>query len=43
MIQLPPGFDYTALFDDFVALALPFVSVSLLFCAYKLIAKVLRG
>lgn len=43
MIQLPPGFDIALLFDDFVALSLPFITVGVLFASYKIIMKVIRG
>lgn len=41
MIQLPPGFDIALLFDDFVALSLPFVTVAVLFVGYRVIMKVI--
>mgnify|MGYP001590860557 CR=1 FL=1 len=43
MIQLPPGFDIALLFDDFVSLSLPFITVAVLFASYKVIMKVIRG
>lgn len=39
MIQLPPGFDYNLLFNDFISFVVPFVPIALLFVAFRVIKK----
>lgn len=41
MISLPPGFDISVFVSDYVSVALPFVTISLLFATYKIISKAL--
>lgn len=43
MITLPPGFDIDLLVADFVFLATPFVTLALLFVAYRLITRSTGG
>lgn len=42
MIQLPPGFNVSALFSDFVRVALPLVDCAVLIACFVVIAKTLR-
>jgi hypothetical protein len=39
MITLPPGFDVSTLFTDFISMAVPFMPVIALFTAYALIKR----
>jgi hypothetical protein len=39
MIQVPPGFDVTSLFTDYIHFAAPFVPVALLFAAYRYLTR----
>ena len=41
MIQLPPGFDVSALFSDFAKYSLPFVVIAGLFVAFDYIRKII--
>ena len=43
MIQLPPGFDVSALFSDFVQVALPIVGCAVLISCFVVIAKTLKN
>ena len=43
MITFPPGVDLSLLVSDVVSLAAPFVSILLVFLAYKGIRKALKG
>lgn len=43
MIALPPGFDFPALLVDLFALVLAFVPLGMLFAAYKIARKLMRG
>jgi len=43
MIQLPEGFDATALFNDFFELAAPFVGIALLIACGFLIINMLKN
>lgn len=39
MLQLPPGFNYSQLFTDYISCALPFAAIAGLFAAYRIIRK----
>jgi hypothetical protein len=43
MIALPPGFDVSLFISDLYTFVVPFVGISTLFVAYRLVIKVLRG
>lgn len=43
MIQLPPGFDVSLFFADLYAVAVPFVSIAVLFVGFRYVVKVLKG
>lgn len=37
MLRLPPGFDYSALFSDYLLISVPFVAITGLIVAYQLL------
>jgi hypothetical protein len=43
VINLPDGFDFVALVSDIVSLVSPFMVIMIIFTAYRLITKALKG
>ena len=43
MISIPVGFDYELLISDLCVVGIPFITVAVAFCVFRIIQKALDG